>query len=133
MAASEGKLAEVETYYAKNEFGRDTVRSLALHQKKDEYQELTTFMGVANINNPLFDESNQWSAAYLKKALESYRDKLKAITFLDHRGQERVLPRSSSRRSWTTASRFPTVRTTTNPCLGKVPRFITCPWLPPCP
>jgi gliding motility-associated protein GldM len=92
MAASEGKLLEVETYYGKNEFGRDTVRSLALHQKKDEYQELTAFMGVANINNPLFDESNQWSAAYLKKALENYRDELKTITFLDHRGQERALP-----------------------------------------
>ena len=92
MAASEGNLAEVETYYGKNEFGRDTVRSLALHQKKDEYQELTAFMGVANINNPLFDESNQWSASYLKKALENYRDELKAITFLDHRGEPRVLP-----------------------------------------
>ena len=94
MAASEGKLAEVDTYYAKNEFGRDTVRSLALHQKKDEYQELTAFMGVANINNPLFDESNQWSAAYLKKTLEAYRDELKAITFVDHRGQQRTLPPS---------------------------------------
>ena len=94
MAASEGKLAEVDTYYAKNEFGRDTVRSLALHQKKDEYQELTAFMGVANINKPLFDESNQWSAAYLKKTLEAYRDELKAITFVDHRGQQRTLPPS---------------------------------------
>ena len=92
MAASEGKLGAVETYYAQNEFGRDTVRSLALHQKKDEYQELTTFMGVADINNPLFDENNQWSAAYLKKALEGYRDELKAITFMDHRGQKRTLP-----------------------------------------
>ena len=94
MAASEGKLADVDTYYAKNEFGRDTVRSLALHQKKDEYQELTAFMGVANINNPLFDESNKWSAAYLKKTLEAYRDELKAITFVDHRGQQRTLPPS---------------------------------------
>ena len=92
MAASEGKLPEVETYYGKNEFGRDTVRSLALHQKKDEYQELTRFMGVADINNPLFDDANPWSAAYLKKGLESYRDELKSIKFLDHRGQERVLP-----------------------------------------
>ena len=24
-------------------------------------------MGVADINNPLFDENNQWSAAYLKE------------------------------------------------------------------
>ena len=34
MAASEGKLGAVETYYAQNEFGRDTVRSLACTKRR---------------------------------------------------------------------------------------------------
>ena len=52
MAASEGKLAEVEAYYAKNEFGRDTVRSLALHQKKDEYQGIDDIHGGGQHQQP---------------------------------------------------------------------------------
>ena len=96
MAVSAGKYDEelengFVNFIGKDENDMDTTVSLAVHQKKDEYQELTAFMVGGDPLNPKFDENDPWSAVALRKNLEAFRDYLKSTTVVDFEGQERVL------------------------------------------
>ena len=97
MATSEGKYAEEEAndfvnFIGKDESGMDTTISLAVIQKKDEYQELTAFMVGSEPQNPKYDENDPWSATALRKNLEAYRDYLKGVKLVDNLGNTRELP-----------------------------------------
>ena len=96
MAASSGQYAEQELtnfdgFLGKNENGRDTVLNLSFIPQKDEYMALTQFMVGGEPNSP---KDGEWTAKQLRLRMESYRDELKAISFLDNEGNTRVLPQS---------------------------------------
>ncbi|MGB1635555.1 MAG: hypothetical protein ACPHBR_02120, partial [Flavobacteriales bacterium] len=62
MATSEGvyvkeKENDFANFIGKDENGMDTTISLAVIQKKDEYQELTAFMVGSEPQNPKYDEN----------------------------------------------------------------------------
>ncbi|MAI23765.1 MAG: hypothetical protein CL828_06880 [Crocinitomicaceae bacterium] len=84
-----GELA-IGKYIGKDENGMDTVLNLALIPIKDEYQNLTTFVGMAEPNEPL---DGPWTAAELKQKLESFREELKNTSVVDNQGVRRELPR----------------------------------------
>ncbi|MBO74260.1 MAG: hypothetical protein CMD33_03195 [Flavobacteriales bacterium] len=84
-----GELA-LGKYIGKDENGMDTVLNLALIPIKDEYQNLTTFVGMAEPNEPL---DGPWTAAELKQKLESFREELKNTNVVDNQGIRRELPR----------------------------------------
>lgn len=95
MAASSGDYDEagelaVGNYIGKDENGMDTVLNLALIPIKDEYQNLTTFVGMAEPNEPL---DGPWTASELKQKLESFREELKNTSVIDNQGTRRELPR----------------------------------------
>lgn len=95
MAASSGDYNEagelaVGNYIGKDENGMDTVLNLALIPIKDEYQNLTTFVGMAEPNEPL---DGPWTASELKQKLESFREELKNTSVIDNQGTRRELPR----------------------------------------
>ena len=74
MAASAGDYDDagelaVGNYIGKDENGMDTVLNLALIPIKDEYQNLTTFVGMAEPKEPL---EGPWTAIELKQKLEAF-------------------------------------------------------------
>ena len=97
MATSEGKYDEelandFANFIGTDETGMDTTISLAMIEKKDEYQELTAFMVGSEPQNPKYDENNPWGATALRKNLEAYRDYLKGVKLVDSQGNTRELP-----------------------------------------
>ena len=94
MAASSGDYDEagelaVGNYIGKDENGMDTVLNLALIPIKDEYQNLTTFVGMAEPKEPL---DGPWTAVELKQKLEAFSSQLKNTSVVDNQGTRRDLP-----------------------------------------
>ena len=94
MAASSGDYDDagelaVGNYIGKDENGRDTVLNLALIPIKDEYQNLTTFVGMAEPKEPL---EGSWTAVELKQKLEAFGSQLKNTSVVDNQGTRRDLP-----------------------------------------
>ena len=94
MAASSGDYDEagelaVGNYIGKDENGMDTVLNLALIPIKDEYQNLTTFVGMAEPKEPL---EGPWTAVELKQKLEAFSTQLKNTSVVDNQGTRRDLP-----------------------------------------
>ena len=94
MAASSGDYDEagelaVGNYIGKDENGMDTVLNLALVPIKDEYQNLTTFVGMAEPKEPL---DGPWTAVELKQKLEAFSNQLKNTSVVDNQGTRRDLP-----------------------------------------
>ena len=96
MAASAGDYDEsgelnFASYIGKDENGMDTVLNLQFVPIKDEYQNLTTYVGLAEPSSPL---DGEFTAADLKAKISSYAEYLKNITVTDNLGQRRELPES---------------------------------------
>ena len=94
MAASSGDYDDagelaVGNYIGKDENGMDTVLNLALIPIKDEYQNLTTFVGMAEPREPL---DGPWTAVELKQKLEVFSSQLKNTSVVDIQGTRRDLP-----------------------------------------
>lgn len=94
MAASAGDYDDngelnIGAYLGKDENGMDTVLNLALVPIKDEYQNLTTFVGMAEPKQP---QEGDWTALTLRTKLEAFRDQLKSINVTDNQGVRRDLP-----------------------------------------
>ena len=94
MAASSGDYDDagelaVGNYIGKDENGMDTVLNLALIPIKDEYQNLTTFVGMAEPREPL---EGPWTAIELKQKLEAFSSQLKNTSVVDNQGTRRDLP-----------------------------------------
>ena len=94
LAASSGDYDEsgelaVGNYIGKDENGMDTVLNLALVPIKDEYQNLTTFVGMAEPKEPL---DGPWTAVELKQKLEDFSNQLKNTSVVDNQGTRRDLP-----------------------------------------
>jgi gliding motility-associated protein GldM len=94
MAASAGDYDDagelaVGNYIGKDENGMDTVLNLALIPIKDEYQNLTTFVGMAEPKEPL---EGPWTAVELKQKLEAFSNQLKNASVVDNQGTRRNLP-----------------------------------------
>ena len=94
MAASSGDYDDagelaVGNYIGKDENGRDTVLNLALIPIKDEYQNLTTFVGMAEPKEPL---EGPWTAVELKQKLVAFSSQLKNTSVVDNQGTRRDLP-----------------------------------------
>lgn len=94
MAASAGDYDDsgelnINNYLGKDENGMDTVLNLALVPIKDEYQNLTTFVGMAEPKQPA---EGEWTAVELRQKLEAFRNQMKAISVVDNQGVRRDLP-----------------------------------------
>ena len=94
MAASAGDYDDagelaVGNYIGKDENGMDTVLNLALIPIKDEYQNLTTFVGMAEPKEPL---EGPWTAVELKQKLVAFSNQLKNTSVVDNQGTRRDLP-----------------------------------------
>ena len=94
MAASAGDYDDagelaVDKYIGKDDNGMDTVLNLALIPIKDEYQNLTTFVGMAEPKEPL---EGPWTAVELKQKLEAFSSQLKSTSVVDNQGTRRDLP-----------------------------------------
>ena len=94
MAASAGDYDDngelnINSYFGKDENGMDTVLNLALVPIKDEYQNLTTFVGMAEPMEPV---DGEWTAIDLRNKIEAFRDEMKAISVIDDQGIRRNLP-----------------------------------------
>ena len=94
MAASSGDYDDagelaVDKYIGKDDNGMDTVLNLALIPIKDEYQNLTTFVGMAEPKEPL---EGPWTAVELKQKLEAFSSQLKNTSVVDNQGTRRDLP-----------------------------------------
>ena len=94
MAASSGDYDDagelaVDKYIGKDDNGMDTVLNLALIPIKDEYQNLTTFVGMAEPKEPL---EGPWTAIELKQKLEAFSSQLKSTSVVDNQGTRRDLP-----------------------------------------
>ena len=94
MAASKGDYNDdgelaLDNYIGKDESGMDTVLNLALIPIKDEYQNVTRFVGMAEPKEPL---DGPWTALELKRKLEVFRDELKDANVTDNLGNRRDLP-----------------------------------------
>ena len=94
MAASKGDYNDdgelaLDNYIGKDESGMDTVLNLALIPIKDEYQNVTRFVGMAEPKEPL---DGPWTAFELKRKLEVFRDELKDANVTDNLGNRRDLP-----------------------------------------
>ncbi|MEC8635467.1 MAG: GldM family protein [Bacteroidota bacterium] len=94
MAASSGDYNDagelaVGNYIGKDENGMDTVLNLALIPIKDEYQNLTTFVGMAEPKEPL---EGPWTAVELKQKLEAFSSQLNNTSVVDNQGTRRDLP-----------------------------------------
>ena len=94
MSASVGDYKLQETtnfdgYINQNENKVDTVLNLKYIAIKDEYNKLTHFMVGSEPQAPKEDE---WSAHQLKVRMETYREYLKDISFIDNLGNTRTLP-----------------------------------------
>ena len=94
MAASAGDYDDagelaLGNYIGKDENGMDTVLNLALIPIKDEYQNLTTFVGMAEPKEPL---EGPWTAVELKQKLVAFSNQLKNTSVVDNQGTRRDLP-----------------------------------------
>ena len=94
MAASAGDYDEsgdlnFASYFGKDENGMDTVLNLEFVPIKDEYQNLTTYVGLAEPASPL---DGEFTAVDLKAKMGSYAEYLRSITVTDNLGQRRELP-----------------------------------------
>ena len=94
MAASAGDYDEVgdlnyPAYIGKDENGMDTVLNLKHVPIKDEYQNLTTYMGLAEPATPL---EGEWTAVDLRTKMSSYAEYLRNISVTDNLGLRRELP-----------------------------------------
>ena len=94
MAASSGDYDDtgelnVSNFLGKDENGMDTVLNLALIPVKDEYQNLTTFVGMAEPKEPA---EGPWTARELRQKIEAFRDQLKNTSVVDNQGTRRDLP-----------------------------------------
>ena len=94
MAASAGDYDDagelaVGNYIGKDENGMDTVLNLALIDIKDEYQNLTRFVGMAEPKEPL---EGPWTAVELKQKLEAFSSQLKNTSVVDNLDTRRDLP-----------------------------------------
>ena len=79
----------VSNFLGKDENGMDTVLNLALIPVKDEYQNLTTFVGMAEPKEPA---EGPWTARELRQKIEAFRDQLKNTSVVDNQGTRRDLP-----------------------------------------
>ena len=79
----------VSNFLGKDENGMDTVLNLALIPVKDEYQNLTTFVGMAEPKEPA---EGPWTASELRQKIEAFRDQLKSTSVVDIQGTRRDLP-----------------------------------------
>ena len=79
----------VSNFLGKDENGMDTVLNLALIPVKDEYQNLTTFVGMAEPKEPA---EGPWTASELREKIEAFRDQLKNTSVVDNQGTRRDLP-----------------------------------------
>ena len=79
----------VSNFLGKDENGMDTVLNLALISVKDEYQNLTTFVGMAEPKEPA---EGPWTASELRQKIEAFRDQLKNTSVVDNQGTRRDLP-----------------------------------------
>ena len=79
----------VGNFIGKDETGMDTVLNLGLIPIKDEYQNLTTFVGMAEPREPL---DGPWTASDLRQKIEAFRDELKNTSVVDNQGVKRDLP-----------------------------------------
>jgi len=96
MAASAGDYDEAGdlnfgSYIGKDGNGMDTVLNLAHVPIKDEYQNLTTYVGLAEPATPLEEEYTAWD---LKTKMTSFKEYLSNISVTDNLGQRRELPES---------------------------------------
>lgn len=96
MAASAGDYNEAGdlnygAYIGQDENGMDTVLNLMHVPIKDEYQNLTTFVGLAEPSQPL---EGEWTAVDLKAKMGSYAEYLSNLSVTDNLGQRRELPES---------------------------------------
>jgi len=94
MAASAGDYNEAGdlnygAYIGQDENGMDTVLNLMHVPIKDEYQNLTTFVGLAEPSQPL---EGEWTATDLKAKMGSYAEYLSNLSVTDNLGQRRELP-----------------------------------------
>ena len=62
---------------------RDTVLSIAHFEKKDEYQEITSYLVGGEPGSP---KTGEFTASELKQKLEVFRDNLKGVNFTDFVG-----------------------------------------------
>ena len=87
MAVASGEREVVEAggdlsaYIAKDNITRrDTVMSIEFLEKKDEYQEITSYLVGGEPSSP---KTGEFTASELKSKLETFRDELKGISFTD--------------------------------------------------
>ena len=105
LAVSQGDVKNIDKYLGSQD-GRDTCIFFGakadgkdIVAKKDENQEITTFLGLADPKNPLaknpFHQESwgdfQYTALELRENLEAYKNALISTEFTDHLGQERSL------------------------------------------
>ena len=94
MAASAGDYDEAgdlnySAFIGKDDNGMDTVLNLKHVPIKDEYQNLTTYMGLAEPATPL---DGEWTAVDLRTKMNSYAEYLRNISVTDNLGLRRELP-----------------------------------------
>ena len=94
MAASAGDYDEAgdlnySAFIGKDDSGMDTVLNLKHVPIKDEYQNLTTYMGLAEPATPL---DGEWTAVDLRAKMNSYAEYLRNISVTDNLGLRRELP-----------------------------------------
>ncbi|MBL6644857.1 MAG: hypothetical protein ISP55_00210 [Flavobacteriales bacterium] len=77
---------DLSKYIAQDKLSRrDTVLSIAHFEKKDEYQEITSYLVGGEPGDP---KSGEFTAKGLKEKLENFRDELKDLEFTDFVGNE---------------------------------------------
>jgi len=92
LAVASGEREVVESggdlskYIAQDKLSRrDTVLSIAHFEKKDEYQEITSYLVGGEPGDP---KSGEFTAKELREKLEAFRDELKDLEFTDFIGNE---------------------------------------------
>jgi len=92
LAVASGEREVVESggdlskYIAQDKLSRrDTVLSIAHFEKKDEYQEITSYLVGGEPGDP---KSGEFTAKELRGKLEAFRDELKDLEFTDFVGNE---------------------------------------------
>jgi len=92
LAVASGEREVVESggdlskYIAQDKLSRrDTVLSIAHFEKKDEYQEITSYLVGGEPGDP---KSGEFTAKELREKLEAFRDELKDLEFTDFVGNE---------------------------------------------
>ena len=108
LAASQGELDEISKYLVEDSLtgkqvcvflGAKNADDEPVVGKKDENQEITTFLGLAEPTSPLSENpfhTDSWgqyhyTAVELRGYLEAYRDTLVNMSFVDHKGIDRSL------------------------------------------